>query len=78
MMLITEFAIVSINYKNKSLCMYILKLVNVLKELLHDMLSHFFDGLNYSLSVGKLKNNGLLRKKNTKGMIPEGKRNKDG
>ena len=32
-------------------------------------MSHFFDGLNYSLSVAKVKNNGLLRKKNTKGVI---------
>ena len=40
-----------------------------LKELGHDILSHFFDPLNYSLSVGKTNNYGLLRKKNTKGMI---------
>ena len=32
-------------------------------------MSHFFDGLNYSLNVGKPKNNGLLSKKNTKGVI---------
>ena len=41
----------------------------VLKELCRDVLSHFFDGLNYGLSAGKPKNNGLLRKKNTKGVI---------
>ena len=35
-----------------------------LKELCHDILSHFFKGL-----VGEPKNNGLLRKKNTKGLI---------
>ena len=40
-----------------------------LKELRHDILSHFFDGLNYGVSVGKPKNNGLLRKRNTKGVI---------
>ena len=39
-----------------------------LKELYHDILNHFFDGLNYSWSVAKPKNNGLLRKKNTKGV----------
>ena len=38
-------------------------------ELRHDILSHFFDGLNYGLSVAKPKNNGLLRKKNTTGVI---------
>ena len=40
-----------------------------LKELRHDILNHFSDGLNYGLSVRKPKNNGLLRKKNTIGMI---------
>ena len=40
-----------------------------LKELCHDILSYFFDGLNCGLSVGQPKNNGLLRKKNTKGVI---------
>ena len=40
-----------------------------LKELRHDILSHFFDGLNYGLSAGKPKNNGLLREKNIKGAI---------
>ena len=39
-----------------------------LKELRHDFLSHFFDGLNCGSSVGKPKNNGLLMKKNTKGV----------
>ena len=39
------------------------------KEPRHDVLSHFFDGLNYGSSVVKPKNNGLLRKKNTKGII---------
>ena len=39
-----------------------------LKELSHDILKHF-DDLNYGYSVGKPKSNGLLRKKNTKGMI---------
>ena len=37
-----------------------------LKELRHDILSHFFDDLNYGLSGGKPKTNDLLRKKNTK------------
>ena len=41
-----------------------------LKELLcHDVLSHFFDGLNCGSSVGKPKNNGFLRKKNNKVVI---------
>ena len=39
------------------------------KRVLHDILSHFFDGLNSGLSVEKPKHNGLLRKKNTKGVI---------
>ena len=40
----------------------------MLKELRRDILrAHFFDGLN--LSVVKPKNNGLLRKNNTKGVI---------
>ena len=41
-----------------------------LKELRHDILSHSFDGLNNGNSVG---NNGLLRKKNSKGVILEQK-----
>ena len=41
----------------------------LLKELHHNILSHFFDGLNCSSSVGKPKNNGLLWNKNTKGLI---------
>ena len=40
-----------------------------LKELRPDKLSHFFDGLNCGLSVGKPKNNGLLRKKNNRGLL---------
>ena len=39
------------------------------QELRHDILSHFFYGVNYGLSFGKLKNNGLLRKKKTEGVI---------
>ena len=35
----------------------------------HDILSHFVDGLNYGLSVGKPKHDGLLKKENTKGVI---------
>ena len=38
-------------------------------ELRQDILSHFFDSLNCGWSVGKPKNNGLLRKKNTKRLI---------
>ena len=45
-----------------------------LKELRHDILSHFFDGLNCNSNVGKPKNNGLLMKKNTKGVILEQKK----
>ena len=41
----------------------------LLNELRHDILSHFFDGPSYGLSVGKANNNGLPRKKNTKGLI---------
>ena len=40
-----------------------------LKELRHDILSQFFDGVNCGLRAGKPKNNGLLRKKNNKGLI---------
>ena len=42
---------------------------NHLRELSHDILGHFFDGLNNGLIVEKPKNNGLPRKKNTKGVI---------
>ena len=38
-----------------------------LKELHHNLLSHYFDFLNYGLSVEKPKNNGSLRKKTPKG-----------
>ena len=41
----------------------------ILKELRHDILSHFFDGLNHALSVEKPKTNGLLMKEETKGAI---------
>ena len=44
-----------------------------LKEPRHNILSHFFDGQNYDSSVWKPKNNGLLRKINTKGMFLEQK-----
>ena len=37
-----------------------------LKELRHDILSHFFDGPSNGLSVGKPKSNGLLIKEKTK------------
>ena len=40
-----------------------------LKELRHNTLRHFFDSLNYGVSVGKPINNGSLRKKNIKGVI---------
>ena len=36
-------------------------------------MSNFFDGLNYGFTAAKPKNNGLLRKKNTKGLILEQK-----
>ena len=36
-------------------------------------MSHFIDGLNHGKSVGKPKNNSLLRKKNLKGVIPKQK-----
>ena len=39
------------------------------KGVRHDNLSHLFNGLNHCLSAGKPKNNGLLGKKNTKGVI---------
>ena len=42
-----------------------------LKELRNDILSHFFVGLNYDGSAAKPQNNGLLRKKNTTGVILE-------
>ena len=44
-----------------------------LKELHHDMLCHFFNGLSCGSDVGKPKNNGFLRIKNTKGLIPKQK-----
>ena len=44
-------------------------LYSLLKELRHDILSHFFNGLNYGSSVGKPNNNGLLTTKNTEGSI---------
>ena len=47
-------------------------------ELRHDILSHFFDGLNYGLSVGKSKNNGLLREKKHQRVDSKAKMNKDG
>ena len=48
-----------------------------LRELSHDILSHFFDGLNYGSSIGKPKNNGLLRKKNNKGFIQKKRNGED-
>ena len=48
---------------------HILILINVQLFLPRRIVSHFFDGLNYGLSVAKPKNNGLLRKKNTKGVV---------
>ena len=42
---------------------------NALKELRHDILSHFFDGLSHGLSVGKPKTNSLLMEEKTKGVI---------
>ena len=44
---------------------YWFRFKKMLKELRRDILSHFFDGLNYGLSVVKTKNNGILRKKKT-------------
>ena len=44
-----------------------------LEELRHDILSHFYDGLNDGQSIVKPKNDGLLRKKNIKGVILEQK-----
>ena len=32
-----------------------------LKELRHNILSHFFEGLNFGSSVGRPKNNGLVK-----------------
>ena len=40
-----------------------------LKELRNNILSHFFEGQIYGSNVGKPKNNGLLRKKNTEELI---------
>ena len=47
---------------------------NSLKELRHDILRHFFDGLSHGLSVGKPKPNGLLMKEETKGVTLKQKR----
>ena len=38
-----------------------------LKELRHDILGHFFDGVSHGLSVGKPKTNDLQMKKKPKG-----------
>ena len=43
--------------------------VEVLKELRHDILSHFFDSLNYDKSARKPKNNGLLKLRRKKQRI---------
>ena len=51
----------------------------MLKELRHDSLSHFFDGLNRGSRVEKPENNGLLRKnKQHQRVDSKAKRNKDG
>ena len=42
-------------------------------ELHHAILRHFVDGLSYGKNVAKPKNNGILRKKNTNGVILEQK-----
>ena len=39
-----------------------------LKELRHNILSHFFDALSNGVSVEKPKTNGLLMKEKTKGV----------
>ena len=44
-------------------------LLHLLKELCHDILSRFINGLNHHPNVGKPKSNSLLRKKNSKGVI---------
>ena len=46
-----------------------LKICFPLKKQHRDILSHFFERLNCGLSVAKPKNNGLLSKEDTKGMI---------
>ena len=43
--------------------------MKTLQELRHDILSNFFVSLNCSSGVEKPENNGLLRKKNTEGLI---------
>ena len=47
----------------KHLCALDVINCSVLKELRHDILSHFIDGLNQGSGIGKPKNNSLLRKK---------------
>ena len=41
----------------------------IFKELRHDILGHFFDGVSHGSSVGKPKTNDLLMKEKTKGVI---------
>ena len=50
-------------------CHLLIAAIRYLKELRHDILSNFFDGLSHGLSVGKPKTNGLLIKEKTKGVI---------
>ena len=49
-----------------------------LKELRHDILSHFFGGLSHGFSVGKPKTNGLLMKEKNQRGDYKAKRNEDG
>ena len=49
-----------------------------LKELRHDILSHFLDGPRHSLSVGKPKTKGLLMKEKNQRGDSKAKRNEDG
>ena len=48
-------------------------LISIIKGAMSRYFEPFLGRPNYGLSVGKHKNNGLLRKKNTKGVILEQK-----
>ena len=56
---IVSYIYIHIN-KILNLIFFLFDLKVTLKELRHDILSHFFDGLSHGLSVGKTKTKGLF------------------
>ena len=53
-------------------------ILQVLKELRHDILSDFFDGLSHGLSARKPKTSGLLMKEKKQRGDSKAKMNEDG